>query len=83
LNGNNFIPDTAIDRSIFDNNLSKVSVIDNNGDVEELNDVKVIFAKVLDKQSFILAEKTEDEIEKERLYQLIADLTEVVLLGGK
>lgn len=82
LNGNNFISDTIIDESIFENNLDKVSIIDNEGNIEELNNAKVIFAKVLDKQSFILIEKTKEEVEKETLYQLLADLTETVLLGG-
>ena len=82
LNGNNFISDTIIDESIFENNLDKVSIIDSKGNIEELNNAKVIFAKVLDKQSFILNEKTKEEIEKETLCQLLADLTETVLLGG-
>lgn len=82
LNGNNFISDTIIDESIFENNLDKVSIIDNEGNIEELNNAKVIFAKVLEKQSFILIEKTKEEVEKETLYQLLADLTETVLLGG-
>ena len=82
LNGNNFISDTIIDKAIFENNLDKISIIDNEGNIEELNNVKVIFTKVLDKQSFILIEKTKEEIEKETLYQLLADLTETVLLGG-
>lgn len=82
LNGNNFISDTIIDESIFENNLDNVSIIDNEGNIEELNNAKVIFAKVLEKQSFILIEKTKEEVEKETLYQLLADLTETVLLGG-
>ncbi|MFY9297453.1 MAG: hypothetical protein WAO42_12385 [Caldicoprobacterales bacterium] len=82
LNGNNFIPDTIIDETVFENNLDKVTIIDEDGNVEELKNAKVIFTKVLDKQSFILIEKTKEEIEKETLYQLLADLTETVLLGG-
>jgi len=82
LNGNNFITDTIVDESVFENNLDKVTIIDEGGNVEELNNAKVVFAKVLGKQSFILVEKTKEEIEKETLYQLLADLTEVVLLGG-
>jgi hypothetical protein len=82
LNGNNFIPDTIIDETVFENNLDKVTIIDEDGNVEELENAKVIFTKVLDKQSFILIEKTKEEIEKETLYQLLADLTETVLLGG-
>lgn len=82
LNGNNFIPSTTIDKAIFENNLDKVSIVDNEGNIKELNNAKIMFAKVLDKQSFILVEKTKEEIEKETLYQLLADLTETVLLGG-
>lgn len=82
MNGNNFIPDTIIDETVFENNLDKVTIIDEDGNVEELKNAKVIFTKVLDKQSFILIEKTKEEIEKETLYQLLADLTETVLLGG-
>lgn len=82
LNGNNFITDTIVDESVFENNLDKVTIIDEGGNVEELNNAKVVFAKVLGKQSFILVEKTKEEIEKETLYQLLADLTGVVLLGG-
>lgn len=82
LNGNNFIPDTIIDETVFENNLDKVTIIDKGGNVKELSNAKVVFAKVLGKQSFILVEKTKEEIEKETLYQLLADLTETVLLGG-
>lgn len=82
LNGNNFISDTIIDEAIFENNLDKVTILEEGGTVEELKNARVIFAKVLEKQSFILFEKTKEEIEKETLYQLLADLTETVLLGG-
>ena len=82
LNGNNFISDTIIDESIFENNLDKVTIIDSEGNIEELSNAKVIFAKVLNKDSFILVEKTKEDVEKEALYQLLADLTETVLLGG-
>ena len=82
LNGNNFISDTIIDETLFENNLDKVTIIDDKGNIEELNNAKVIFTQVLDKQSFILIEKTKEEVEKETLYQLLADLTETVLLGG-
>ncbi len=82
LNGNNFIPDTIIDEAIFESNLDNVTITDRDGNIEELNNAKVVFAKVLGKQSFILVEKTKEEIERETLYQLLADLTEVVLLGG-
>ena len=82
LNGNNFIPEIPINTNVFEGNLSKVTIMDSEGYTEELNNCKVIFAKVGDRQSFILIEKTQEEIEKENLYQLMADLTETVLLGG-
>ena len=82
LNGNNFIPETSIDINIFNSNLGKISIIDSEDNIEELNDSKIVFAEVAGNQSFIIVEKTKEEIEKEILYQLLADLTEVVLLGG-
>lgn len=82
LNGNNYISGITIDETIFENNLDKVTIIDKDGSVEELKNAKVIFTKVLGKQSFILVEKTKEEVEKEVLYQLLADLTETALLGG-
>lgn len=82
LNGNNYISGITIDETIFENNLDKVTIIGKDGSVEELKNAKVIFTKVLGKQSFILVEKTKEEVEKEVLYQLLADLTETALLGG-
>ena len=82
LNGNNFIPEAPIDINIFNSNLGKISIIDSEGNIEELNDFRIVFAEVSGNQSFIIVEKTREEIEKENLYQLLADLTEVVLLGG-
>jgi len=81
LNGNNFIPE-SLDKNIFENNLEKVIVTDDDGNEEERFNQKVQFAKIGDAKTFILLDKTKDEIEKETLYQLLADLTEVVLLGG-
>ena len=45
--------------------------------------MKLIQNKVCGAQSwFILVEKTEEEKEKEKINQLLADLAEIVLLGG-
>lgn len=82
LNGNNFISDTIIDDEVFKNNLDTVTITNEEGSTI-YNNMKLVQNKVYGTQSwFILAEKTKDEIEKENLRQLLADLTEVVLLGG-
>ena len=82
LNSNNFVSNTAVDDEIFKDNLENVTIMDDEGNIEKLNNAKVVFSRVLDKQSFILIKKTKEELEKETLYQLLADLTETVLLGG-
>ena len=77
LNGNNFIPET-LDKTIFENNLEKVIITDDDGNEEEWSNQKVQFAKIGDAETFILLDKTKEE----ELIELLADLTEVVLLGG-
>ena len=77
LNGNNFIPET-LDKTIFENNLEKVIITDDEGNEEERFNQKVQFAKIGDAETFILHNKTKEE----ELLELLADLTEVVLLGG-
>jgi len=78
LNGNNFIPET-LNKTIFENNLGKVIITDDDGNEEERFNQKVQFAKIGDTETFILRSKTKEE----ELLELLADLTEVVLLGGK
>jgi hypothetical protein len=78
LNGNNFIPESAVDKAIFENNLDKVIITDDEGNEEERFNQKVQFAKIGDAETFILRNKTKEE----ELLELLADLTEVVLLGG-
>lgn len=77
LNGNNFIPET-LDKTIFENNLEKVIIIDVDGSEKELINQKVQFTKIGDAEAFILLDKTKEE----ELIELLADLTEIVLLGG-
>ena len=77
LNGNNFIPD-VLDKNVFIGNLDIVTITDNDGNEEVLLNQKVQFAKIGDKDTFILRNKTKEE----ELLELLADLTEVVLLGG-
>lgn len=82
LNGNNYISDTIIDDEVFKDNLATV-IITNEEKSEEYHDMKLIKNKVYNEQSwFILAKKTEQEKEKDKLYNIIADLTETVLNGG-
>ena len=77
LNGNNFIPET-LDKTIFENNLEKVIITDDDGNEEIRFNQKVQFAKIGDAETFILHNKTKEE----ELLELLADLTETVLLGG-
>ena len=78
LNGNNYISDTIIEDEVFKDNLDTVIISD-----EEHHDMQLIKNKVCNEQSwFILAEKTEQEKEKDKMYNIIADLTETVLNGG-
>jgi len=71
LNGNNFIPKTPIDINIFNGNLDKISIIDSEENIEELNNCSIVFAEVVGKQSFIVVEKAKEEVEKEELRNLI------------
>ncbi len=82
LNGNNFVPQEPIDRDIFEDNLSKVIITDTDseGNVEEYEDMKVIFAKIGETETFVLIEKTKEEKEKEILQQRIDDLELYILL---
>ena len=90
LNGNNFIPETPIDANIFNgnlSNLSKISIIDSEGNIEELNDFRIVFAKVAGNQSFIIAEKTSEEKRDERVTNTeinVATLEETIdiIFGG-
>ena len=77
MNGNNFIPET-LDKTIFENNLEKVTITDDDGNEEIRFNQKVQFAKIGDAETFILHNKTKEE----ELLELLADLTETVLLGG-
>ena len=82
LNGNNYISKIIIEDATFENNLSEVSIFKD--DIEIVyKEMKLIQNQIYGNESwFILAEKTKVEIEKDDLYQLMADLTEVLLMGG-
>lgn len=78
LNGNNFIPESTINETIFENNLEKVIITDDDGNEEERFNQKVQFAKIEGAETFILHDKTKED----ELLDILADLTETVLLGG-
>lgn len=66
LNGNNFIPE-VLDRNAFIGNLGKVIVMDTDGNVEERLNQKVQFSKIGDIETFILLDKSKDDIIDEYL----------------
>ena len=85
LNGNNYISDNTLLNDIFADGLSIVTVVD--GDIStEYKNMKLIQNIVLDGKSwFILAEKTEEEILKERLKSTedaLMILMDLQMMGG-
>ena len=85
LNGNNYISNNVLLDDIFTDGLSIVTVID--GDIStEYKDMKLIQNIALDDKSwFILAEKTEEEILKERLKSTedaLMILMDLQMMGG-
>ena len=67
INGNNYISDEIISDDVFTDGLAVVTVVDGKTSTEYKN-MKLIQNIVIDDKSwFILAEKTEEEILKERL----------------
>ena len=85
LSGNNYISDDILSNDIFTDGLSIVAVVD--GDIStEYKNMKLIQNIVLDGKSwFILAEKTEEEILKERLKSTedaLMILMDLQMMGG-
>lgn len=83
LNGNNYIP-KKLDKDIFTDNLSEVTITDNDDNVEVLYNQKVQFAKIGNVETFVLSEKTKGEMEKEYIIQenemLSNSITELTML---
>lgn len=67
INGNNYISEKIISDDIFNHGLSIVTVVDGDNSTEYRNAKLVQNIVIDDKSWFILAEKTEEEILKERL----------------
>jgi hypothetical protein len=70
LNGNNYIPASDFEESLFDN-VKTVKIVDEELNEVELNHFKIVFTKVIDKKSIVFIQKTKDEIETEKLWDMI------------
>ena len=73
LNGNNYIPE-ILDKNLFWNNLEKVIITDGDGSIEELYNQKVQFAKIGNIETFILSDKSNEEILQDGLLLALAEL---------
>ena len=73
LNGNNFIAE-VLDNNVFQGNLDRVTITDGEGNVGERFNQKVQFSFIGETETFILMDKTKDEMEKEALMLALAQL---------
>ena len=82
LNGNNYISETLIDDEVFENNLDSVEIYDGES-TQIYTNMKLVANQIFDGKSwFVLAEKSQSELEKEKLEKELTDLWDVVLFGG-
>ena len=82
LNGNNFISDKIISDDIFTNNLDKVEISDGKS-TQIYQDMIMVANRVIDGKSwFILAEKTQEQKEKEALEKCINDIYATLVSKG-
>ena len=86
LNGNNFISDTIIQSSIFQDNLGNVKIEDEDGNITEYRFMKLIQNIEVDGKSwFILAEQSENDLLKARLKateDALTFLMDMQMMGG-
>lgn len=90
LNGNNYIAPRELSNAVFEGKLSTVRIFDLESETEEVHtDMVLISNRIHDGKSwFILAEKSEDQKERERLDSTFTDiemaLAEVyeMIIGG-
>ena len=86
LNGNNFISDTIIETSIFEDNLGNVKIEDDEGNVTEYRFMKLVQNIEVDGKSwFILAEQSENDLLKARLKateDALTFLMDMQMMGG-
>jgi len=82
LNGNNFISDTIILDSVFENNLKSVEVFDGEN-TQILTDQFLAANRVENDQSwFVLIDKTPEQKEKEEFENNIADIYATLISKG-
>lgn len=82
LNGNNFISKTEITESMFTDNLEIVTISDGTNESVQENMKLVQIANINSEYWFVLTTKSKQEVENDELRKRLADLTEIVLLGG-
>lgn len=90
LNGNNFIAPKELSDTVFEGKLSTVRIFDLENETEEVHTDMVLISNRVhgDKSWFILAEKSEEQKERERLDNSFTDiemaLAEVyeMIIGG-
>ena len=86
LNGNNFISDTIIETSIFQDNLENVQIEDEDGNITEHRFMKLVQNIEVDGKSwFILAEQSENDLLKARLKateDALTFLMDMQMIGG-
>ena len=86
LNGNNFISDTIIESSIFQDNLGNVQIEYEDGNIAEYRFMKLVQNIEVDGKSwFILAEQSENDLLKARLKvteDALTFLMDMQMMGG-
>ena len=90
LNGNNFIATRELSDAVFEGKLSTVKIFDKETQTEETHTDMVLISNLVrdGKSWFILAEKSEEQKERERIENTFTDLqmalTEVyeMIIGG-
>lgn len=90
LNGNNFIATRELSDVVFEGKLSTVKIFDKETQTEETHTDMVLISNLVrdGKSWFILAEKSEEQKERERIENTFTDLqmalTEVyeIIIGG-
>ena len=78
LNGNNYISETVIEDSVFDNNLSTVKISDGTT-TETFTDMRLMSNRVEGGKSwFVLGEKTEQQKKEEETNRRIYEIEQVM-----